>query len=187
MQTRMKADSRMTTWVPLVSQQRHQALGEAVGKIDGERDGDHAGQHPATQQHQFREVRGLGALAAQADGHGDRARSHRQRHGQGIKGFRNGSHARGIGVRGSVGVSALSSFQPKAVTISPPPIRTTGRLMPKNSSTCEPMNIEPRSSRTLFSATLAPSALRCPAVQNSVRPRNSGALPIGLTMGKSPA
>jgi len=59
-QTMMKADSRITTWVPLVPKHRHQALGEAVGKIDGEGDGDHAGQRSSAQKHQLRQIRRLG-------------------------------------------------------------------------------------------------------------------------------
>jgi hypothetical protein len=68
----------------------------------------------------------------------------------------------------------------------PPAMRTTGKVMPKNTSKCEPTNIDPIKRKMLLIATLRASAWRSLSETVSVRPRKIGALPIGLMIGNSP-
>ena len=60
-------------------------------------------------------------------------------------------------------------------------------VMPKNTSTCEPINMDPARSRTLLIATRRASAVRSPSVQEDVRARKIGAVPIGFRIGNNPA
>jgi hypothetical protein len=66
-------------------------------------------------------------------------------------------------------------------------MRTTGSVIPKNTSKREPINIDPARSRTLLIATRRASTLRSSSVQEDVKARKIGAVPIGFKIGNNPA
>ena len=113
---------------------------------------------------------------AQSPGHGPGA--DRQRHGERIKcieRFRCRACRRRMSVRARAGIQQMPAKRGHDKTTPNPP----GRLMPKNSRTCDPMSSEASNRKKLLIATRPASALRSLFVRDRDRLRKSGMLPTG--------
>jgi hypothetical protein len=84
----------------------------------------------------------------------------------------------------SLSLFCLSLAKPVEMTLRPRPTCTTGREIPKNESTCNPIVTDAISSTRLFTAMRRASSVRVCGVQSLVSARKIGLPPIGSRSGR---